>query len=94
MGHELLIFVCINCKQSSAACPECVNTILIDPETNLPPDAAFQDNRLINITPDPEAVKRSVKTPVCDNCIGKRGDTLTSEERHRRNHSPERDYLD
>lgn len=90
----MLLFVCVNCKRQSSACPQCVNTIRIDPETNLPPDVVrLTPWKFGYQTPDPAAVKRSTKEPVCDDCISTRDDVLTSVERHRRFHQNE-DYLD
>ncbi len=99
MGYELAIMRCVNCKATFGACPQCVNTIRIDPETGLPPDARWEGRNLVhNPEPDPDAVMRSVAQPVCDNCIMGRNDaasagnaaddriTLTSEERHHRFH--------
>ncbi|MDH6108870.1 hypothetical protein P3T36_003001 [Kitasatospora sp. MAP12-15] len=85
---------CVQCKSSFWACPECVNTIRIDPETNLPPDVVVVNGEAV-YTPDftPEAMARSVKQPACDNCIQERNDSgtwpervPTSVERHRRSH--------
>ncbi len=99
MAFETMLFTCVNCKNPGAACPQCVNTIRIDPETGFPPDTLLIDGELFHC-PDPteEARARSVAQPVCDNCIevrnkearkGKAADDityLTSEERHNRTH--------
>lgn len=89
----LLIFICCGCKMESVACPECVNTILIDPETGLPPDVVILNGKAVrDLNPDPETVKRSRKQPICDHCITRRNKiirgnrVLTSKERHERNH--------
>jgi hypothetical protein len=89
-----IIGVCFSCREPFMACPHCVNTLLIDPETNLPPDIVVVNNTYVHrINPDAEAVRRSVKELVCDECIEKRNDVYpedeaieTSAERHNRGH--------
>jgi hypothetical protein len=46
--------------------PEAVCSVLVDPETGRPPDVGPDGQA---ITPDPEAVQRSVRKPVCDDCM-------------------------
>lgn len=102
MGESLALFRCVSCRRPFMACPECVNTVRIDPVTGCPPDAEIIDGCAVHVEPTPEASARSVKQPVCDDCIrhrneqfkrgGKRvahieGYTETAEERHGRAHA-------
>ena len=98
----LAILACADCKTGFMACPDCVNTVRIDPETGFPPDTQLVDGRLKHLAnPDPEATGRSIKQPVCDVCVAfrneeKRRGTPGTEhieriemlwaERHRNNH--------
>ncbi|MBA9050797.1 hypothetical protein BJ996_007635 [Streptomyces phaeogriseichromatogenes] len=71
-GDMFALFVCFNCQEPFTQCPECVNTIRIDPVTELPPDAVRDEvtgNLRHNPTPNPEGFARSVKQPVCDACV-------------------------
>ncbi|MBB1251854.1 hypothetical protein [Streptomyces alkaliterrae] len=78
-GDYLALMACVNCKRGFTACPECVNTIRIDPETGYPPDAVLVDGKARhNPNPDPEAVKRSAPQPVCDTCVMQRNEALYS----------------
>lgn len=104
-GAYLALFVCFNCREPFHACPECVNTIRIDPVTELPPDSErdMSTGKLRHVeNPDPAAVARSQKQPVCDGCIEVRnrvylegrpeGAHITglwelAEDRHRRAHA-------
>jgi hypothetical protein len=58
-----------------SACPQCVNTVRIDPKTGLAPDTVMRDGKAVhNPNPDPAAVARAVPTPVCDPCVIKRNE--------------------
>jgi hypothetical protein len=94
---EALIYFCYVCGEPASACPECVNTVRIDPETELPPDVMLDENRnLRNITPDSNALARSVPLPICDNCVvagnivrssaGETTKLMTAAQRHRDYH--------
>jgi len=101
-GVELAILDCANCGARFMACPQCVCTVRIDPQTGFPPDVRVIDGKAVhNPKPDPEAVQRSEKRPVCDDCVRKRnairqkggkaaahmeGPWETWEERHDRTH--------
>jgi hypothetical protein len=84
----VMFFACAACHQPSSACPACVTTMLIDPLTGLPPDAAVVDGQVVHREPAEGATERSSPQPVCDNCIagamraGKPG-LMTAAERHR-----------
>lgn len=93
MPHEVIIFTCFTCNTPSQACPECVNTIRIDPETKLPPDVQIVDGRYAPIIPLRSAMERSEKQPLCDECVNVarhsgKTELVTSEERHRTTHAP------
>ena len=95
-GVELAILECANCGARFTACPQCVCAVRIDPQTGFPPDVRVIDGKAVhNPSPDPEAVQRSEKRPVCDNCVRRRngkaaarmqGPWETWEERHARTH--------
>jgi hypothetical protein len=101
-GEYLALLRCVDCRNGFMACPDCVNTIRIDPATGLPPDVEVIDGKAVHKEPDPEATARSVKQPVCDDCIRERNRTYdrggegvehiygyleTAEERHGRAHA-------
>ncbi len=98
-GYLSALFICYGCRARFSACPECVTTIRVDPVTNRPPDAAIIDGKAVHVAPDPAAVQRAVKQPVCDACVEQRNaahvngarhiDGLweTTEARHRRVHA-------
>lgn len=70
VGYEALSSRCAACRTQFAACPQCVNTVAIDPETGFPPDVERgPDDQPVRVEPSPEAVARSVKTPLCDRCV-------------------------
>jgi hypothetical protein len=84
---ELLVFVCAVCGNRDAQCPDCVNTIAIDPETGLPPDVGYVNGKAASKTPSEAAKERSSQQPLCDICIAAaiaRGKTglLTAADRH------------
>lgn len=56
---------CCACRNVFTFCPVCVSSVLIDPETNLPPDVSAQGEL---ITPGPDAMRRSIRQPVCEPC--------------------------
>jgi hypothetical protein len=90
-GIEMLVFVCAVCGHTDAQCPECVNTIGIDPETNLPPDVEYVGGKATPKTPSEAAKARSSQQPFCDVCTTaaiNRGakHLMTAAERHRRLH--------
>ncbi|OKH90466.1 hypothetical protein [Streptomyces uncialis] len=69
-GEIMALFACADCKAEFTECPDCVCTIRIDPLTGLPPDVIRVDGRAVyNPDFDPEALHRSVKSPVCDACV-------------------------
>ena len=94
-GFELLIFDCAVCGMPSTACPNCVNMLPIDPETDLPPDVEVIENGTARKRTDPEAIaeslRRSVREPVCDRCVEaaiRQGKPwLTSDRRHETQHN-------
>jgi hypothetical protein len=59
---------CYGCKRTFGFIPASVTTIMIDPETGLPPGmtvlGTFRE-------PTPEATARSVKEPICPDCVKK-----------------------
>lgn len=61
----MAIGACANCHGSFGFCPECVTSIRIDPMTKRPPDVNEKGQV---VTPDPEAMRRSTKEPVCPAC--------------------------
>jgi len=64
-GIVFALAPCYCCKRLTDFCPDCVNSVLVDPETNLPPDLGPD---LQPREPDPAAVDRSIKLPICDTC--------------------------
>lgn len=68
MADEQLTTIgrCHVCKRAFAFVPDAVTTVMIDPETGLPPGftvlGTFRE-------PTPEAVARSVREPVCPACV-------------------------
>lgn len=84
-----LVFTCTVCGKPATTCPMCTNAILIDPETNIPPDVMPSGRGFKQIEPTPEAMARSIKKPVCDDCILQAneihgGNIETSKSRHDR----------
>lgn len=61
---------CWACKTVFAFSPVTVISVPIDPQTGLPPDVAPDGS---NITPDPAAVARAVRQPLCNNCARRAG---------------------
>lgn len=90
MQNELLLSACGVCGQVASGCPHCINTILIDPETAMPPDVRFDEESSMYVPCEPteEAVARSIRRPVCDACIRatmKKAPSkglMTAEQRH------------
>ncbi|MEU8358107.1 hypothetical protein AB0C27_19030 [Nonomuraea sp. NPDC048882] len=59
---------CFACKRTFSAAPETVETVLIDPETGLPPGFTV----LGTFRPaGPDAVARSADQPICPDCLEK-----------------------
>ncbi|MEV0383309.1 hypothetical protein [Nonomuraea sp. NPDC050643] len=59
---------CHTCKRTFSYDPKEVETVLIDPETRLPPGFTV----LGTLRPaKPEAVARSVDEPICPDCVDK-----------------------
>lgn len=103
MAVEIAFMRCANCGSDFMACPQCVCTVRIDPQTGFPPDVAVVDGKAVHVAnPDPEAVQRAEKRPVCDDCVRRRnairegggedaahmtGPWETAEERHARTHN-------
>lgn len=65
-GIEMGIGECYGHKGRMTFDPATVVVILIDPETNLPPDIGPGGER---ITPTEEARARAVQHPLCDRCV-------------------------
>jgi len=93
VSDVLLLFDCYACTLLSLACPDCVNTVRVDPHTGLPIDRAVVNGRPVTIEPTPQARARSRPEPICDNCVRRRNELypdrgvwLTAAERHRRAH--------
>lgn len=101
-GGHLALFTCFSCRLEFTACPECVNTIRVDPETGWPPDVEVIDGKAVHKEPTPEATARSIKQPTCDRCVATRNETWArggedaqhiegywelAEDRHRRAHA-------
>jgi hypothetical protein len=82
MEHMMIFFACWTCKKTATACPNCVMGLPIDPETSLPPDVERDGDAFRKIEPDPGAVRRAVKQPICDECANKAGYRGTAEDRH------------
>lgn len=90
-GQYLITYLCWACGGSAMACPDCVVSVLIDPETELPPDLARgEDGVTVHVQPTPEALARAVGQPICDDCVilrniihKRRSPWLTGAERHR-----------
>lgn len=93
----MVIGHCGNCGEITAGCPQCLNVIRIDPETDLPPDVARNPNGegFITIEPTLEAQLRSVQMPLCDVCVEEtmrrapHKGLITEEERHRQHFNRE-----
>lgn len=69
MGEAIIMGNCGNCGAVTGGCPKCINTIGIDPETMMPPDVEISNGVAVRIEPSPEAVERTVRMPLCDNCV-------------------------
>ena len=70
MSSELaMTYVCWACRELSIGCPDCVVSVLVDPETELPPDIARVNGKAETVTPTPEAVARALPQPICDDCV-------------------------
>ena len=48
--------------------PDTVPSVLIDPQTDRPPDI---DEHGRPVEPDPAAIMRSVRQPICPDCVAK-----------------------
>lgn len=97
---ELVMGYCAACKGPMTACPQCVNTIRIDPKTDLPPDVkAGPNGEPVRIRPTPEALARSKQVMLCDNCVRMRNSRYdkehqieTAESRHSRHEFNDREW--
>lgn len=101
-GEMVMLGHCFNCGSQMIACPECVNTVRVDPETNMPPDVVIVGGEPVhNPSPDPAAVARAEKRLLCDTCVSRRNERTRAggpdaahhfgivelaADRHRRNH--------
>lgn len=56
---------CFTCRKKFTFNPDRVPSVLIDPETNRPPDVDASGQR---IDPSKAAIERSVKRPYCPYC--------------------------
>lgn len=77
-GAELLIFHCWACHAPASGCPTCIASLPIDPRTNLPPDVARSREGYERIEPDPDALARAVKQPICERCAAAGGADLAA----------------
>ncbi|GAA2374395.1 hypothetical protein GCM10010404_32400 [Nonomuraea africana] len=59
---------CYGCKRTFSFIPGSVTTVTIDPETGLPPGMTVLGTTR---EPTPEATARSVKEPICPDCLNK-----------------------
>ncbi len=59
---------CVMCKKAFSSDPQSLSTILIDPETGLPPGMTALGS-LREATP--EAVARSTDKPICADCVAR-----------------------
>jgi hypothetical protein len=91
VSEFVLLFACVACGRRAAACPDCVNTVRIDPHTGLPIDVAVVDGQLVTVEPSEQAHERSRTQPVCDDCVHRRNARhpdrdarMTAADRHRR----------
>ncbi|GII55509.1 hypothetical protein Pth03_38980 [Planotetraspora thailandica] len=57
---------CYVCKRTFSFTPASVMTVMMDPETNLPPGMTLSGNFR---EPTPEATARSVKEYICSDCV-------------------------
>lgn len=69
MAEAIIMGNCGNCGAVTGGCPKCINTIGIDPETMMPPDVEISGGVAVRIEPSPEAIERTVRMPLCDNCV-------------------------
>lgn len=85
MEYMLLLARCWNCGRQIIACPDCVTVVPIDPATNLPPDVQrTSTGAYVNRTPDPDALARAKREPLCDHCASQAGVHQTWMQRHER----------
>ncbi len=68
--HMLAFAPCFTDGQVFGFNPETVISVPIDPQTNRPPDV---DEHGGHITPDPAAVARAVRMPICNACARRVG---------------------
>ncbi|MGV9309611.1 hypothetical protein ACWENQ_07805 [Nonomuraea sp. NPDC004354] len=68
MGDEQITTIgrCHGCKRTFGYIPATVMTATIDPETGLPPDMTVLGTHR---EPTPGALARSVKAPICPDCV-------------------------
>lgn len=59
---------CFICGQQFTFDPETVQSVWVDPQTNRPPDVNSLGE---HITPDPAAVERAVRLPICPNDVAR-----------------------
>lgn len=93
MSEIVLLFDCVACQRPAAACPDCVNTVRIDPHIGLPIDVTVVDGRPVTVEPSAQARARSRTQPICDDCVRRRNARYldreawtTAADRHRRAH--------
>jgi hypothetical protein len=93
VSEALLLFDCVACKRPALACPDCVNTVRIDPHTGLPIDVAVVDGQPVTVEPTEQTRARSRREPICDDCVCRRNARypdwapwVTAADRHRRAH--------
>ncbi|MFI6512916.1 hypothetical protein ACIBCT_35405 [Streptosporangium sp. NPDC050855] len=82
MGHELHVTTCYNpvCRKVFDFDPETVNSVLVDPETGLPPDTD-PETRTPTRTPTPEELARSERMPICPECANKMRRRIAREQK-------------
>lgn len=83
-GFMALSFHCYACGSLATACPDCVVTVRVDPQTGLPPDVELRGGKPASIEPVPGAVARSTKEPICDACASRAGWAESAAQRHQR----------
>lgn len=65
-GYTLALAACFACGETFGFNPHTVISVPIDPETNRPPDVGPEGQ---NVTPDPAALARAVRMPLCHGCV-------------------------
>lgn len=66
MSATIGLSPCWLCKRVFEFDLDTVPSIIIDPATDLPPDLDADSTQVV---PDPAAVARSVKQPICPRCV-------------------------